>query len=248
MDADAQAGRPLVAHVLVALADNDAQGIVPVPKRLGNGDDPASNLYWGARYGVRTYFPRSGWTAVRSEGPLPGDVLDRAVFRANLKRGRWPTTVWVVADAYRGPAIRRAIVQALDYSAGHAPVRVRIAGAEIAAGGEAHVVAYVGHDGLMDFRLPAPAPPPERAPARAVVVLACASAGYFRGVLEPGGAHPLLVTTDLMAPEAYSLEAALRSWTTGARTAAAREAAARAYDAYQHCGLAGARRLFAAGW
>src|SRR5213596_1995295 len=36
-----------VAHVLVALADNKYQGIVPVPAAIGNGDDPVRNLYWG---------------------------------------------------------------------------------------------------------------------------------------------------------------------------------------------------------
>ena len=41
-------------HVFVALADNDHQGIVPVPRLLGNGDDPDHNLYWGSAYGVRT--------------------------------------------------------------------------------------------------------------------------------------------------------------------------------------------------
>ena len=62
---DAQAGKPLVAHVIVALCDNRYQGIVPVPRRLGNGQDPRSNLYWGAAYGVRTYFPRrGGWQTV----------------------------------------------------------------------------------------------------------------------------------------------------------------------------------------
>jgi len=49
---DVAAQRPLVAHVVVALCDNVHQGIVPVPRALGNGQDPSSNLYWGARYGV----------------------------------------------------------------------------------------------------------------------------------------------------------------------------------------------------
>ena len=42
--ADAGSGVPLVAHVIVALCDNESQGIVPVPARLGNGHDPGSNL------------------------------------------------------------------------------------------------------------------------------------------------------------------------------------------------------------
>jgi hypothetical protein len=36
---------PRLIHVFVALADNVHQGIVPVPAALGNGDDPARNLY-----------------------------------------------------------------------------------------------------------------------------------------------------------------------------------------------------------
>jgi hypothetical protein len=37
-----------LVHVFVALADNAHQGIVPLPKALGNGDDPGRNPYWGA--------------------------------------------------------------------------------------------------------------------------------------------------------------------------------------------------------
>jgi hypothetical protein len=47
-------------HVFVALADHQYQGIIPVPARLGNGDDPDHNLYWGSfAYGVKTFFSRS---------------------------------------------------------------------------------------------------------------------------------------------------------------------------------------------
>src|SRR5512143_1123153 len=48
-----------VIHVVVALCDNVHQGIVPVPARIGNGDDPGNNLYWGAAFGVRTFFSKS---------------------------------------------------------------------------------------------------------------------------------------------------------------------------------------------
>ena len=46
-------------HVYVALCDNKNQGIVPVSKTLGNGQNPTTNLYWGAAYGIRTFFDRS---------------------------------------------------------------------------------------------------------------------------------------------------------------------------------------------
>ena len=53
LDADFSAGKPLVAHVIVALSDNELQGIVPRTATLGDGDRPQSNLYWGAMYGVK---------------------------------------------------------------------------------------------------------------------------------------------------------------------------------------------------
>ncbi|RZL42005.1 MAG: hypothetical protein EOP00_23985, partial [Pedobacter sp.] len=46
-------------HVFVALCDNKYQGIVPVPKAIGNGQDPANNLYWGCAYGIKGYFKKS---------------------------------------------------------------------------------------------------------------------------------------------------------------------------------------------
>src|SRR2546423_15071378 len=56
-------------HVFVALADNEHQGIVPIPARLGNGLDPAHNLYWGAAAGVKTFFIRStDWAQVNCGG------------------------------------------------------------------------------------------------------------------------------------------------------------------------------------
>src|SRR5688500_17366703 len=54
-----------VVHVFVALCDNEHQGIAPVPAKLGDGRDPANNLYWGAMYGVKTFFRRSpDWKTV----------------------------------------------------------------------------------------------------------------------------------------------------------------------------------------
>ena len=46
-------------HIFVALCDNQYQGIVPVPKAIGNGQDPNNNLYWGCGYGIRTYFKKA---------------------------------------------------------------------------------------------------------------------------------------------------------------------------------------------
>src|SRR4051794_23202126 len=67
-----------VIHVLVALCDNVNQGIVPVPPSLGNGEDTVKNLYWGAGYGVKTYFSKSqNWQKLASIQNPKENVLER---------------------------------------------------------------------------------------------------------------------------------------------------------------------------
>ncbi len=75
-----------VVHVFVALVDNESQGIVPVPTRLGNGVDPAHNVYWGAAAGVKTLFVRSSDLALLNCGQgLQPAILEHCVF---VHRGR----------------------------------------------------------------------------------------------------------------------------------------------------------------
>jgi hypothetical protein len=99
----------------------------------------------------------------------------------------------------------------------------------------------------MDFQLPR-LPKKADDAERDAVVLACASKQYFAAPLREAGARPLLWTTNLMAPEAYVLGAALEGWLAGEAGGLVRERAAKAYHAYQNCGLRAARGLFASGW
>ena len=249
LSADVAAGKPIVAHVVVGLCDNVHQGIVPVPASLGNGQDPGSNLYWGALYGVRTFLSRkAGWTVVAKPAPDRPEMLERIVLTRELDRDGSPVPVYVVADAWDGRRLRQAIDRFLSFTAGHEPERVKVKDGDrlvtLDAGGAAHLAVYVGHNGLMDFELGSTPGPEPGARARASAVLACASRPYFADVLANGGSTPLVLTTGLMAPEAYTLDAALRAWVAGGPADEVREAAARAYHRYQQCGLGAARRLF----
>ncbi len=109
------------------------------------------------------------------------------------------------------------------------------------------MVAYVGHDGLMDFQL-SYVPKRKDEVRRDAVILACISKKYFAAALKESGANPLLWTTNLMAPEAYVLKAALDGWLAGEDGGRVRERAAKAYDSYQNCGMNSARAMFATGW
>ncbi len=249
LDLDVGEGKPVVVHVVVALCDNVNQGIVPVPESLGNGQDPRTNLYWGALYGVRTHFPgAAGWTRMETEAPKDPRILDRVVFYASLKRGQVSVPVYVVADAWDGAHIREALQAYLSMAAGNSTEVVEAGqGSEqldLRAGGFSHLLAYVGHNGLMEFSLETSAPTTAEVQSRSAVVLACVSKSYFLNHLQAVDAHPLLLTTGLMAPEAYTLDSAIRSWVEDGTTAAVVQAAAEAYDQYQGCGLNGARRLF----
>jgi len=231
-------------HVFVALCDNVNQGIVPVSPALGNGEDPARNLYWGARFGVKTHFKNSKeWKLVAELQNPRAPILERLIFKHKTE------DAFLVADAYRGAEIKQATVDFLEAASGASREEINIEGRKfgLSKGARAHMVAYVGHDGLMDFRLTSYAKRQDDA-TRDAVILACFSKSYFTAPLRETGANPLLWTTNLMAPEAYVLKAATDGWLAGESGAQVRERAAKAYHAYQKCGLKAARGLFASGW
>lgn len=231
-----------VAHVLVALCDNEHQGIVKVPAGIGNGQKPSTNLYWGAGYGVKTHFNRSAeWIAQPCTKPATAHILERAVWKHR------DSAVYLVADAYDGRNIREATEDLLRFASGADVERISVGGQELFVGGGAQLIGYVGHDGLMDFALEEVYQPVD-ARKRETIMLACISKHFFAPHLRQTGAQPLLWTTGLMAPEAYTLKAALNGWVLREDAALIHERAAVAYNTYQKCGIGGARKLFATGW
>ena len=77
-----------MVHVFVPLCDNEHQGIIPVNASLGNGMNLQTNLYWGARYGVKSHFKSlPAWKLLVSK-------KDPAPFRAadfhELRRRNYP--------------------------------------------------------------------------------------------------------------------------------------------------------------
>jgi hypothetical protein len=235
-----------VIHVFVALCDNVNQGIVPVSASLGNGDNAATNLYWGAAFGVKTFFSKSkDWELVlEKQNPSPA-ILDRLIFK------RKGAEVFMVADAYRGKEISQAIWDFLEASSGKPGEQLSFnkAGHQTTfnSGGSSDLLVYVGHDGLMDFTLQS-TPKARDDRKRKTIILACVSQKYFAKPLERTGAVPLVWTTGLMAPEAYILSAAIDGWLKKETDEEVRIRAAKAYNSYQNCGLKAANHLFATGW
>jgi len=230
-------------HVFVALCDNINQGIVPVPANLGNGQDPTSNLYWGALYGIKTYFKSKApeWTYVKlipSEDTL---VLERVLFKHKTK------DIYMLADAYNGKYIKECTEEFLKASNGQRAQIITFNGKSITFGGKSDLVCYIGHDGLMNFDVNVSFNSNTENKIE-TIILACYSRDYFQHLIKKANAKPLLWTTHLMAPEAYTLEAALEGWVNRETDLQIEERAAQAYNKYQKCGIKGARYLFTTGF
>ncbi|MFK7811148.1 MAG: hypothetical protein AB8B59_01565 [Maribacter sp.] len=229
-------------HVFVALCDNVNQGIVPVPKTLGNGQDPKNNLYWGALYGIKTHFKNSyDWTLLKVLESENSQILERVLFKHTT------SNTYLLADAYDGKYIKQTTIDFLQASAGAEEQKLKYVNKELCFGGGANLVAYIGHDGLMEFSLDEDFEP-QNNQKRDAIILACISKNYFKPYLEKTGANPLIWSTGLMSPEAYTLKWAIDGWTLKETDSEIRERAAQAYHKYQKCGMRGARNLLVTGY
>ncbi len=227
-------------HVFVALCDNKYQGIVPVPASIGNGQDPASNLYWGCDFGLRTYFKRSpDWKLVKVE-KTHDPVLERLIFKHTSKN------YYLVADAYDGKYIRQTITDFLHSCSGQLKDTLHFGNQTIGIDGNASLVAYIGHDGLMDFKLSSSFKNTD-GKSRDCIVLACISKTYFSGFINDTKAYPLVWTTGLCCPEAYTLHDAVSGYLNNETHEQIRLRAAQAYNKYQKSGMAFANELLVSG-
>lgn len=230
-------------HVFVALCDNKYQGIVPVPSSIGNGQDPKSNLYWGAGYGVKTFFSKKSkeWELISSQTNPAEHILERLLFKHRSKN------IFLLADAYDGQYIRQTTVDFLSASSGKNEVVMENKGEKIYFAGISNLIAYVGHDGLMDFSIRENFKGNDDKKIE-TIILACYSKRFFSPHLKQTGASPLLWSTGLMAPEAYILHDAINAWVNNSSPEEVKKAAAKAYSKYQQCSLKAAHNLLVTGW
>ena len=168
-------------------------------------------------------------------------ILERILFKHKT------SNTYLLADAYDGKYIKQTTIDFLQASSGSNLEEIIVNDQKLNFGGNSDLLAYVGHDGLMEFNLDIKLKP-KNTKKRDAIILACISKEYFKPYLEKTGANPLVWTTGLMAPEAYTLKWALDGWILNESDADIRERAAKAYHKYQKCGMRGARRLLVTGY
>ena len=228
-------------HVIVALCDNKYQGIVPVPKAIGNGQDPNSNLYWGSNYGTKAYFKNSKDWKLISQKKVDNIRLERLVFKHVSKN------YYLIADAYDGQYIRNATKDFLYSCSGQIKDTIHANKAVIGINGNAGLLAYIGHNGLMDFQLNELIANKD-GKTRDCIILACISKKYFDIFIRQANANPIIWTNQLMCPEAYTLHDAIAGYINNEPFDAIRQRAIKAYSKYQKCSYKVAGNILATGW
>ena len=208
--------------VFVGLCDNASQGIVKVGPKIGDGNKPDENLYWGCTDGLRSYFKASKRWKLEKRETATGDekIFERLTFRHVSE------DAVLVAEAWRGSNLKEcymAFEQAL-------------------VSGKQDLVAFIGHNVLMDTSID---PPVAKTPGKTeAIVLCCMSDTYFDTRIKNLGARPVLTTTQYMYPGSFILHAALEPWLAGKDRAALRDAAGAAYARNQKIKPGAAKGVF----
>jgi len=221
---------PTTVRIIVSLADNTNQGIVPIKASLGNGQDPGNNLYWGALYGVKSYFKRQEEYEVkqsRSNAYLLEGILEKIeIFDTK-------SYTHIFAEAWDGARQKEATEYFMN----------------LLAKPKDSLTIFVGHNPLMDTTVPMPDLSRQqlkynKAKGRKFAVIACQSRSYFEERIEAAGHVPYVLTAGNMAPKAYVVEAIVRAWLENQPAQIARKYAAEAYAKYQKIPLKNANWLF----
>lgn len=223
MAADLKAGQPLVITAHVALCDNRV--IRCGNSRLGDGDKPDKNLYWGGASGFKATFDHArAWRRVLLDGGDGDVIIQRAVYRLRIKRPspRWHALgvkagfdVYLVGLGYRGTRIARASDAFIRQVMGEGGVTITLpSGLKLAAGGQGHIVGYAGHNHLMD----APGyefPEVTRQRPVGFFALACMTSSYLGGRLPGKNRRALLLTRTFMYPGAFTINGLARALAAG---------------------------------
>lgn len=234
-----------VIHVYVALCDNQSQGIAPVPERIGDGGDPANNLYWGCSDGSRPVFSKSRLWKRLSVTKADGQpkILERLVFQHRK------TGAILVVDAWQGREIEPCVREFCQSLAGqhYESFALRPGGKEarVNLGGGADFLAFIGHNGLMDFHVPEVRPNLHRRQKVDAAVLCCRSEAFFSARLRAAGVTPAVLTASNMYPGAFILHDVLEGWFAGESQGQMRLRAAKAYAKNQNISTKSAMHVFA---
>ncbi len=227
--------------VHVGLADHSSS---TVASRFGDGDDPATNLCWGALFGVETHLANAGgWGRAFTDDGDGGEIVRRVVFhRVAEPTEAWlslgvtsPFDVYVLANAWPSRSIVAAMEQPLRDAMTDAETLMSVDGIDIAFGAASAVVGYFGHNLMLDeYWDPFESLVVGEHPHQAGVFYLCSrSAVVLHQAVVDHGLYSVLFVRDPVVPEAYLLDGMLKAIVLGELADGVLDGAAEAYSQYQ---------------
>ena len=236
-------GKPVVLQAHVALCDNS---IINCGAQ-GDGDNIEKNLYWTTSGAVDGWFrrQRAVWKEVsrRDTTADQNGVLQVRVYRTLVtpdenwqRRGvTRPFTAYAVMYGWRGKDIDKALKAYMDDLYTCAPRSVPLpTGGALQAGGQAHLVAWIGHNRMMDLELPELRQLLLRTDGcttqpKGMIAVACRTGSYLGRYVSAEQRVPLLLTDSLLFAGTHAFEGAARAFISGGTLADIRAAAAKSY-------------------
>ena len=243
IDSVQKVGGDLFVHCLVPLCDNENQGIVPVSKSLGDGLNLRTNLYWATGHGMRGYFKKSAdWKHLKTYVPEDANILERCLFVTKVGNAN----VYLVTDAYRGDRMKECLDDYFASLAGKKLDTMHFNNKIIQLNGNSNMVAFNGHNGLMDNEVKAVTT--VRNQEIDASAIGCITVSYFKYYFFQSRAYPLVMTTGLMYPGAFILDDIIKKWAVNRSEEEISNAAGDAYNRIMKCGQRAGRNLFTTGW
>lgn len=243
MAAAVNSGRPVVLQAHVALCDNS---IIKCGAQ-GDGDNIEKNLYWTTSGAVDGWFrrQRAVWSEVsrRDTSADESGVLQVRIYRTLVTPdGSWqrrgvtrPFPAYAVIYGWRGKDIDKALKAYMDDLYTCTPRSVPLpAGGALQAGGQAHLVAWIGHNRMMDLELPELRQLLLRTDGcttqpKGMIAVACHTGSYLGRYVSAEQRVPLLLTDSLLFAGTHAFEGAARAFLSGSTLAEIRAAAAKSY-------------------
>ena len=232
-----------IIHLFVALCDNESQGIHPVGAKIGDGDKPEDNLYWGCSDGAQKIFGRSKlWTKIEEQKPQEANTSSPIMRRIIFQHKKTKTIL--IADAYQGKLIKQCMTDYLNSSSGAFSPDIECAKLKktFKAGSESKLTAFIGHNGLMEHTVATTKT--DYKPKLDTITLCCVSDSYFKPYFKDTGTTPILQTKSLMYPGAFILHDAIEGWLVSESKDKIRTRAAKAYAKNQKISVKGGYSIF----
>lgn len=228
----------LTVTLHVGLTDGEGK-----PSKFTNGNDPRTNLCWGALYGVDTHMANAaGWRRIYGDRGDGARIIRRSVFaRRVTASAEWVAAgvdqsfdVYVLANAWPSSRLRDAMSQPIRDACADGPVVITHDGMSLAFGSASCMVGYLGPNAMADaYWDPFEACKSGGHSRIGLFYLSSMSAVYLYDSAVRHGFYPVLFARLPIVPEAYLFDGMMQALLQGELDKGFLDSAASAYAKYQ---------------